>query len=798
MIQENKNLDIQSSFIMKMNLLFIISFLALSIKTHSQKISIIPYPTMVQQGKGYFNLNPETVFFFKDGTDQWSHSLEPLQSKLSSAAGFRLNTIQQKSGPQIITIYKLGDTVQNAAYELSISQNRIAIGARNEIGLFYAIQTMIQLFPADIENKELVSHQQWKLPVVIIKDEPAFDYRGLMIDVARHFLPISFLYKMVDQMASLKMNKLHLHLTDDQGWRMEIKKYPLLTAVGSKRDGTLIGRYPGKGNDNVPHQGYYTQQELQALVHYAAVNHIDVIPEIDLPGHSSAAIAAYPALSCFPNESSHLDSTMTSTASLKKAAVPGGKVVQETWGVFQDVLCPTTYTFDFLKDVLNEVMDVFPSPLIHIGGDECPKDNWKRSSVAQEFIRNKNLGDEEGLQSHIIKTLEEFVKARGRRIIGWDEILEGGLAPDATVMSWRGTGGGIQAAQKGHNVIMSPVDVYYLNLYQSEDPVDSIAWGGLTPLKKTYQFNPIPEVLSPKDRAHIKGIQANLWTEYIKSPALAEFMLFPRLMAVAETGWSIDKPGFTHFTKRMQQQFERLEKRGINTSSHLFELAINGKLNSTTKGLQVTLTGTPNGTGLYYAINGAMPKKYKGPFTVMGSGIIKASSLVGKKITDTKTFHFTLAPSTGKSLALSVEPDPAYNLGGNKAPNNGIWGSDTRFNDAEWLGWNGKNVEGIFDFERPTSISFFKTRFFHAPNSWVYLPRQIQILVSDDGINFRMVAEKIIESGNVVSPKQVELHFPTISAQYIKFVAVNHGTIAKGLPGAGFSSWLFMDEVIVQ
>lgn len=771
-------------------------FTTLQIK--AQDIHVVPYPSDVQVGTGYFTFSKQTVFFFKGETINWKSAVKPLQNRFSAVAGFALNIAQQQPREQAILVSTLSDSLPSGSYNLSVQTGRIAIEARDEAGLFYAMQTIIQLLPVEIESKNPVAKISWILPVVQIRDKPAFGYRGLMIDVARHYLPLSFLHKIVDLMAMQKMNNLHLHLTDDQGWRMDIKKYPLLTAIGAKRDGTLIGRYPGTGSDNKPHEGYYKQEELKALVQYASERHIRIIPEIDLPGHSSAAIAAYPALSCFPQESTQLDSTMASAASLEKAGKPGGKVVQETWGVFQDVLCPTDYTFAFLKDVLNEVMDVFPSKYIHIGGDECPKESWKRSPFAQDLIRTKGLHDEEGLQSFIIRRLESYVQARGRRMIGWDEILEGGLAPDATVMSWRGTGGGIQAAQKGHDVIMSPVDVYYLNLYQSEDPADSIAWGGLTPLKMTYDFNPIPEVLLPSQRKFVKGVQANLWTEYIKSPTLAEFMLFPRLMAVAETGWSAYKPGFNHFTQRMEQQLIRLEKLGVNTSSHLFELALSSKLDAAKETLTISLTGTPDQRNLFYAINGGLQQKYAEPFTVAGSGIVKSSAIMGNRVTDTRTFHYAVTASTGKSLPLTTMPDPAYIRGGSQAWNNGILGSDTRYTDAEWLGWHGKNFEGVIDFQKITSFNSVKTRFFHTPNSWVYMPKLLQLYVSDDGISFRLAVEQKVEATANVGPQPVELHFPVLSARYVKFVALNHGTIAKGNAGAGFPAWLFVDEVVVE
>jgi len=350
------------------------------------------------------------------------------------------------------------------------------------------------------------------------------------------------------------MNTFHWHLTDDQGWRIEIKKYPKLTTVGGFRNGTIIGRYPGTGNDGLSYGGYYTQEQIKEVVKYAADRFITVVPEIEMPGHSSAAIAAYPQLSCFPEEA---------TKHPAKCAWNGdstGKKVQQTWGVFEDVYAPTEYTFNFLQDVLNEVMQLFPSKYIHIGGDECPKESWKRSAFCQQLIKEKGLKDEHGLQSYFIQRIEKYLNTKGRQIIGWDEILEGGLAPNATVMSWRGEKGGIEAAQQQHNVIMTPGGWCYFDHSQTQQE-DSVTIGGFTSVEKVYSYDPVPKELSAANKKYVLGAQGNVWTEYIGNTAKLEYMVFPRISALSEVLW-------TSAEQKMKQILRKEWKHRLNVINY--------------------------------------------------------------------------------------------------------------------------------------------------------------------------------------------------------------------------------------
>lgn len=431
-------------------------------------------------------------------------------------------------------------------YSINVNANNIAINSNNEEGIFYGIQTLIQLLPPEKSNNLTV--QQCS-----IEDAPRFAYRGMMLDCGRHFFPVDFVKQFIDFLALHKLNTFHWHLTEDQGWRIEIKKYPKLTEVGAYRNGTIIGHHPGTGNDNTRYGGYYTQEQVKDIVKYAADRYITVIPEIEMPGHASAAIAAYPQLSCFPNENTPI------AKGVKWSGDSTGKYVQQSWGVYPDVFAPTDYTFKFLEDVLDEVIALFPSKYIHIGGDECPKIYWKRSAFCQNLIKEKGLKDEHGLQSYFISTIEKYLNSKGRQIIGWDEILEGGLAPNATVMSWRGEAGGIEAAKQHHSVIMTPTTYFYFDYAQSKHE-DSLVIGGYLPLESVYNYEPFTPKLTPEEQLYIKGVQANVWTEYMDNGKKVEYMVFPRMEALSEIAWSSkDKKNWQDFQQRLQSQYKRYD-----------------------------------------------------------------------------------------------------------------------------------------------------------------------------------------------------------------------------------------------
>ncbi len=719
------------------------------------QLPIIPYPNKVETGKGFFKLT-------KSAASTAKLIVDPQTAFVASMEG----------------------------YHLSVTPSAITITAKTKAGAFYGMQTLLQL-----------EAQSKNIPVLEIDDAPAFGYRGLMLDVGRHFMPVSFIKQLIDVMAMQKMNNLHLHLTEDQGWRIEIKKYPKLTSIGSVRGGTLIGKYPGKGNTNAAYGGFYTQAQLKDLVAYAAAKHINIIPEIEMPGHASAAIAAYPELSCFPNETTQLTKNMYATATESKIKNQGGKIVQETWGVFDDVFAPSEYTFNFIENVLDEVMDIFPSSYIHIGGDECPKTAWKRSSFCQALMKEKGIADEHALQSYFIQRVEKYVNSKGRKIIGWDEILEGGLAPNATVMSWQGEEGGITAAKQHHDVIMTPQGTCYLNFYQSSDPRDSIAFGGFLPLEAVYNYNPVPAALTPQEATYIKGVQGNLWTEYIANKDLASFMLYPRAMAIAENGWTKTKTGFDHFTNRVTIWQPLLKQKGLHYSDHLYNVQITSK--PIAGRINVSIGGVGAAHKIVYNTNGKLPsvndQLYLGPITITGDANLQAGVVVNNKITDVASASFSINNATGANLIqLTNTPKAPYNKSGNNGFINGIVANDSRFSDGEWLAWEGKDIDAILSFAAPTTISKISTRFYNSRGSWIHLPTSVEVLGSSDGKTYTLLGMLQNLDNSKEGPVNVLFEIKSTTVQYLKLVARPVATIPAGFAGAGNPSWLFMDELIVK
>jgi hexosaminidase len=536
--------------------LLIMSALFITMLTKAQEVNIIPQPAAMTVGKGSFTITPKTkIVFAGSGLE---NAADFLNAYLKQFYGFTLQTSTDgKYDHNIVLNYDKMEYPIPGAYNMDVTKKHVYIGGDNATGVFYGVQSLIQLLPVQKSS-------QLKIKEVSIQDKPRFAYRGLHLDVGRHFFPVAFIKQYIDYIALHKMNTFHWHLTEDQGWRIEIKKYPKLTEVGGFRNGTIIDRYPGKGNDGIRYGGYYTQEEIKEVVAYAAARHITVVPEIELPGHSSAAIAAYPELSCFPNEN-------TKVAPKTSWSGPTtGKQVQQAWGVFEDVFCPSEYTFNFLQDVFDEVMALFPSTYIHIGGDECPKEAWKRSAFCQELIREKGLKDEHGLQSYFIQRIEKYLNSKGRQIIGWDEILEGGLAPNATVMSWRGEAGGIEAAKQNHNVIMTPGGWCYFDHSQNK-PEDSVTIGGYTPVDKVYSYEPVPKELTGDKAKYVLGAQANVWTEYMKNTNKIEYMIFPRLSALSEVLWSPkEQRNWSSFEKRLGTQQKRYQLWGSNYNKVYF------------------------------------------------------------------------------------------------------------------------------------------------------------------------------------------------------------------------------------
>jgi hexosaminidase len=459
------------------------------------------------------------------------------------------------------------------SYRLDVTPNGAAIVAGDSAGLFYAMQTLEQLRNAGGPIRS-----------IHIEDAPRFRYRGMHLDVSRHFMPVEFVKRHIDLMSRFKFNTFHWHLTDDQGWRIPIDKYPRLTEVGGCRKETVFDRSARTG-DGTPHCGFYTKDEIRDVIAYARQRFVTIIPEIEMPGHAKAALAAYPEFAC----------------------TPGPFEVRTTWGVDEDVFCPKEETFRFIEDVLTEVAALFPGPYIHIGGDEVPKTRWRASPIAQEVMRRENLADPAALQSWFIRRVERIVVARGKRMIGWDEILEGGLAPEATVMSWRGTAGGIAAARENHDVIMSPGSHLYFDALQGDAKTEPLAFGGPLPIERVYEFDPVPDSLTPDQAKHILGAQANLWTEYMKTPSHVEYMAWPRALALAEVVWSPKASrSWTSFNARLPWALRNLDRLKVNY--RLPDVAgLEGDRLTLGESVNVTLSTSVPGGAIRYTTNGSDP-----------------------------------------------------------------------------------------------------------------------------------------------------------------------------------------------
>ncbi len=510
------------------------------------KYPVVPKPQTIREHVGKFVLNEKTALVYDNHNKKVGWVVDFIRDRFGIPTRFPFPQATQTDSNVIVL--KIDNNLKgpDGAYTLKITPQKIEIRAPQARGLFYGVQTIRQLLPAAIESRDSVSAQTWSVPCVEIEDAPRFRYRGMHLDVSRHFFPVKFIKKYIDLIAFNKMNYFHWHLTDDQGWRIEIKKYPKLTQVGAYRKETQVGHGGVKPYiyDGQPYGGYYTQDQIRDIVAYAQKRFVTIIPEIEMPGHSSAALAAYPYLGC----------------------TGGPYQVATRWGIFKDVYCAgKESTFKFLEDVLSEVVDLFPGKYIHIGGDECPKDRWKACPYCQARMKAEGLKDEHELQSYFIQRIEKFLLSKNRYIIGWDEILEGGLAPQATVMSWRGEKGGIAAAQLHHDVIMTPGPYCYFDHYQANPATQPLAIGGFLPMKKVYSYDPVPKELQDDEKKFILGAQGNVWTEYLLNSKYVEYMAFPRACALAEVVWTNKENKDWHdFLSRMQGVYKHLEAMNVN------------------------------------------------------------------------------------------------------------------------------------------------------------------------------------------------------------------------------------------
>ncbi|WP_160715498.1 glycoside hydrolase family 20 protein [Chitinophaga solisilvae] len=655
---------------------------------------------------------------------------------------------------------------QPEGYQLHITPAQIKITGHDAAGVTHGIETLRQLWRP--KGAVLV------VPGGLITDYPRFSYRGMHLDVGRHFFSVDFLKEFIDKLAYYKLNNFHWHLTDDQGWRIEIKKYPRLQSVAAWRDQTMIGH-----KKELPHRfdgkrygGYYTQEQVREVVAYAAARHINVIPEIEMPGHALAALTAYPSLGC--------------TGGPYKTA--------QFWGIFDDVFCAgKDSTFLFLQDVLEEVIALFPSSYIHIGGDECPKVRWKACAACQQRMRRENLPDEHALQSYFIRRISDFVKSKGRHIIGWDEILEGGLAPGATVMNWRGVDGAVSAARQQHHVIMTPEDDLYFDHYQSLYLAEKPTATGYTPLEEVYAYEPLRAAADTSLLPFIAGIQGQMWSEYLPDEAQARYMIYPRLQAMAERAWSPQTvTDYSNFTQRLEMQTGAAPAAPYNEIRYSADSIAKGRI-------YISLRSHLPGAVIRYTTDGSQPDG--------NSKISDGKSILLQKNTTVKAMLYVSGKPAGRLFQQSflVHKATGAAISLQEAPNrfssnaatlvNGIEGTH-RYNDEQWTGFSARDLHAVIDLGSVQTVTQLgaNTLNYHWQKMWP--PVSLQFEASADGVHYQRIA--VTDSFPVNGINRARWTIAPLKARYIRVTATNKGVIPPGEYVAGASSMMLIDEIIVN
>ncbi len=748
----------------KYKVIFLLLFVFISVR--ASEILVIPRPNHIEIKKGYFNLSQKIEIKSNNVSNQeLSLFKEYLKESKFSIINDEHNIVSSDKAFITLTLIdkKVESTISNEGYTLSIDKKQITIVATSESGLFYGLQTLFQI--ANNSNKN-------KINCAEIKDYPRFKYRGLHLDVSRHFFPISFIKKHLELMAYFKLNTFHWHLTDGPGWRLEIKKYPLLTQIGAFRThenwqdwwDTKPRRYVDSRTNSRGYGGFYTQDEAREIVEFARKLNIIVIPEIEMPGHSEEVLALYPHLSCVnkPYEQS-------------------------------EFCIGNDSTFIFLKDVLTEVIDIFPSKYIHIGGDEADKSHWKKCPKCQKRIKDENLKNEEELQSYLIKRIEKFLISKNRKLLGWDEILEGGLAPEATVMSWRGEQGGIDAVKQGHDAIMTPGEFCYFDSYQSNPLTEPRAMGGFLPLEKVYGYNPISEKLLPHEQNKILGVQANVWTEYIPTEKHLEYMIYPRILALAEVAWTMpDNKNWEDFKKRVSTDIDWLQKQEINTFTLSDEVKIEHETDTINKGIRVSLFTEKYGYEIRYKIGEESPyfKMYLKPFLVKDSAIVitqlfKNKTPIGKP----NKFRFDYHKGIGKKIYYTTPINKKYSANGEKtlldAQRGGI-----AHGDGRWQGFVNTGIDVTIDLGKVTDVSSIRANFMQNKQAWIYYPKTIRILFSENNSDF----EEVAIMKNTTSTDVAGIIFKDFEwkgnkkTRYIRY---------KVEPNDIKGGWVFLDEIVI-
>jgi len=754
----------------------------------ASEIAIIPQVQKMTLGESSFKFNQGTALIVENAEQEVIAS--QLAAMFGKVAGWKPEiTIGGPEGSNQV-YFKTDSQLPDEAYSLEVKKSSIEIKAAKPAGFFYALQTLRQLLPAEIESSQKQDKIEWLVPVISISDNPSFKWRGFMLDVSRHFFTKVEVLRMIDNLSLHKINTFHLHLVDDNGWRIEIKKYPKLTEVGAWRvdreDKPWSSRPKQEAGEKATYGGFYTQADIKEMVAYAQSKYITIIPEIEMPAHVTSALAAYPQYSC-----------------------TGGPFTVVSGGVWPitDIYCAgNDSTFQFVEDVLSEVIDLFPSKYIHVGGDEATKTEWEKCPKCQKRIKTEGLKNTGELQSYFIKRIEKFINSKDRVLLGWDEILEGGLPPKATVMSWRGTQGGIDAAKQGHDVVMTPGSPCYFDHYQGPMDQEPLAIGGYNPLNKVYDFNPIPKELDAEAAKHILGGQANLWTEYIPNFKQVEYMTFPRIAALAEALWSQKEVrNWEDFSRRIQSMMKRYDQMGINYSKSAYKVSAKSQSNPEKKQLSVSLSSELSGLEIHYTIDGSEPNAqspiYSEPVLLDKTSTLKAVTILnGAPAEKSLSQSFSINKATAKPVKYIIPYSESYKGSGEYTLVNGVRGSKNHA-DGEWQAWAATNMEVVIDLQQAAEIHSISAGTFQNAGAWIFFPKKVEFYVSADGITFQKVAEVANDVDPFSADKQLKefsATFNPTSANFVKVIAYNIGIFPKGHVGEGKDTWLFVDEIMVE
>ena len=766
-------------------ILFSTCFYACSEKrTLNSDYEIIPKPLDVNsKGDASFLLKDGVAVIYPENNRKMQDNAEFLVDYVEKQTGVKLTSHagMPVDGAICLTLDLSDDNAE--AYKLIVNDKRVCISGASEAGVFYGIQTLRKSLP-------VAQDINVNLSAVEIYDKPRFAYRGAMLDVARHFYTVDEVKTFIDMLALHNINRFHWHLTDDQGWRIEIKKYPKLMSVASERKETVVGRWYSGIYDGKPYGGYYTQDELRDVIDYAAKRHITIIPEVDLPGHMQAALTAYPELGC----------------------TGGPYEVRTIWGVSQDVLCVgNDFTLQFVKDVLSEVADIFPSEYIHIGGDECPKVRWEKCPKCQERIKSLGLKSdakhtkEQRLQSYMIQEAAKYLKEKGKRIIGWTEILEGGLVPDATLMSWIGESGGIEAAHQHHDVIMTPNTYLYFDYYQSKKVEDEpLAIGGYLPIEKTYNYEPMPKELTKEEQQYIKGVQANLWTEYIPVFSQVQYMVLPRLGAAAEVQWTDpSKKDYKDFLRRVPHLVAVYDCYGWNYATHVYDVNVDMKADTVNHVLNVQLS-TMADDPIYYTLDGQDPTekslKYTKPFTIDQSVVLKTMAVHPDRTSKISVDTIRFNKATLKPVVLLQPNESRFSPDGPVVLVDGRNGNHS-FDTGAWLAGAGNDLEAVLNMQAETILSSASVHVYVRKDAWLFDARGFSVSVSSDNKNYKEVASqeyKQMQESDSDGIIEHELSFDPCKATYVKIKVISEKSMPDWHWDAGKAPFLLVDEIILN